>query len=141
MPPIVGKSYGLNLLSMHTLQAPTVIILCVLNAKFVCSNGYYSVCSQCEVCMLQRFISVYSQHAQFLICQRFISVYSQHAQFLICQRFISVYCQFVFLSGVCATTDVGRTFRREFTLVREVRTTAASRRLRKTDWCLYSVFV
>ena len=125
MPPIVGKSYGLNLLSMHTLQAPTVIILCVLNAKFVCSNGYYSVCSQCEVCMLQRFISVYSQHAQFLICQ----------------RFISVYCQFVFLSGVCATTDVGRTFRREFTLVREVRTTAASRRLRKTDWCLYSVFV
>ena len=23
------------------------------------------------------------------------------------QRFISVYCQFVFLSGVCATTDVG----------------------------------
>ena len=63
---------------MHTLQAPTVIILL----------------SQCEVCMLQRFISVYSQHAQFLICQ----------------RFISVYCQFVFLSGVCATTDVGRTF-------------------------------
>ena len=125
MPPIVGKSYGLNLLSMHTLQAPTVIILCVLNAKFVCSNGYYSVCSQCEVCMLQRFISVYSQHAQFLICQ----------------RFISVYCQFVFLSGVCATTDVGRTFRREFTLVREVRTTAVSRRLRKTDWCFYSVFV
>ena len=125
MPPIVGKSYGLNLLSMHTLQAPTVIILCVLNAKFVCSNGYYSVCSQCEVCMLQRFISVYSQHAQFLICQ----------------RFISVYCQFVFLSGVCATTDVGRTFRREFTLVREVRTTAVSRRLGKTDWCFYSVFV
>lgn len=57
------------------------------------------------------------------------------------QRFISVYCQFVFLSGVCATTDVGRTFRREFTLVREVRTTAVSRRLRKTDWCFYSVFV
>ena len=57
------------------------------------------------------------------------------------QRFISVYCQFVFLSGVYATTDVGRTFRREFTLVREVRTTAVSRRLRKTDWCFYSVFV
>ena len=57
------------------------------------------------------------------------------------QRFISVYCQFVFLSGVCATTDVGRTFRREFTLVREVRTTAVSRRLRKTGWCFYSVFV
>ena len=57
------------------------------------------------------------------------------------QRFISVYCQFVFLSGVCATTDVGRTFRREFTLVREVRTTAVSRRLRKTDWRFYSVFV
>lgn len=57
------------------------------------------------------------------------------------QRFISVYRQFVFLSGVCATTDVGRTFRREFTLVREVRTTAVSRRLRKTDWCFYSVFV
>lgn len=54
---------------------------------------------------------------------------------------ISVYCQFVFLSGVCATTDVGRTSRREFTLVREVRTTAVSRRLRKTDWCFYSVFV
>ena len=50
---------------MHTLQAPTVIILL----------------SQCEVCMLQRFISVYRQ--------------------------------FVFLSGVCATTDVGRAFRRE----------------------------
>ena len=57
------------------------------------------------------------------------------------QRFISVYYQFVFLSGVCTTTDVGRTFRREFTLVREVRTTAVSRRLRKTDWCFYSVFV
>ena len=57
------------------------------------------------------------------------------------QRFISVYCQFVFLSGACATTDVGRTSRREFTLVREVRTTAVSRRLRKTDWCFYSVFV
>ena len=57
------------------------------------------------------------------------------------KRFISVYCQYVFLSGVCATTDVGRTFRREFTLVREVRTTAVSRRLRKTDWCFYSVFV
>lgn len=57
------------------------------------------------------------------------------------QRFISVYCQFVFLSGACATTDVGQTFRREFTLVREVRTTAVSRRLRKTDWCFYSVFV
>ena len=57
------------------------------------------------------------------------------------QRFIYVYCQFVFLSGVCATTDLGRTFRREFTLVREVRTTAVSRRLRKTDWRFYSVFV
>ena len=57
------------------------------------------------------------------------------------QRFISVYCQSVFLSGACATTGVGRTFRREFTLVREVRTTAVSRRLRKTDWCFYSVFV
>lgn len=57
------------------------------------------------------------------------------------QRFISVYCQFVFLSGVCATTDVGQTFRREFTLVKEVRTTAVSRRLRKTDWCFYFVFV
>ena len=33
------------------------------------------------------------------------------------QRFISVYCQFVFLSGACATTAVGRTFRREFTLI------------------------
>ena len=76
----------------------------------VCSpNGFYSVCSQCAACMLQRFISVY--------------------------------CQFVFLSGVCATTDVGRTFRREFTLVREVRNIAVSRRLRKTDWCFYSVFV
>lgn len=92
----------------------------------VCSpNGFYSVCSQCAACMLQRFISVYSQHAQFLICQRFISVYRQ----------------FIFLSGVCATTDVGRTFRREFALVRDVRTTAVSRRLRKTDWCFYSVFV
>ena len=56
-------------------------------------------------------------------------------------RFISVYCQFAFLSGACVTTDVGRTFRRESTLVREVRTTAVSRRLRKTDWCFYSVFV
>ena len=36
-----------------------------------------------------------------------------------------------FLSGVCATTDVGRTFHRELTLVREVRHTAVSRRLRK----------
>ena len=70
-----------------------------------------------------------------------ISVYHQYAQFSICQRFILVYCQSVFLSGVCATTDVGRTSRREFTLVREVRTTAVSRRLRKTDWCFYSVFV
>lgn len=88
MSPIVGKSYGLNLLSMHTLQAPTVIILCVLNAKFVCSNGL----------------------------SRFISVYSQHAQSLICQRFISVYCQFVFLSGVCATTAVVRKNRLVFLL-------------------------
>ena len=70
-----------------------------------------------------------------------ISVYHQYEHFSICQRFISVYCQYVFLSGACATTDVGRTFRREFTLVREVRTTAVSRRLRKTDWCFYSVFV
>lgn len=70
-----------------------------------------------------------------------ISVYRQCAQLSICQRFISVYRQFVFLSGVCATTDVGRTSRREFTLVREVRTTAVSRRLRKTYWCFYSVFV
>ena len=69
------------------------------------------------------------------------TVYCHYAQFSICQRFISVYCQSVFLSGVCATTDVGRTFHREFTLVREVRTTAVSRRLRKTDWCFYSVFV
>lgn len=84
MSPIVGKSYGLNLLSMHTLQAPTVIILR----------------SQCEVCMLQQFISVYSQHAQSLICQ----------------RFISVYCQFVFLSGVCATTAVVRKNRLVFLL-------------------------
>ena len=76
---------------------------------FASPNGFYSVCSQCAVCMPQRFIPVY--------------------------------CQSVFLSGVCATTDVGRTFRREFTLVREVRTTAVSRRLRKTDWCFYSVFV
>ena len=70
-----------------------------------------------------------------------ISVYHQYEQFSMCQRFISVYCQSVFLSGACATTDVGRTSRREFTLVREVRTTAVSRRLRKTDWCFYSVFV
>ena len=86
-------------------------------------------------------ISVYHQHEQFSICQRFISVYCQYEQFSMCQRFISVYCQYVFLSGACATTDVGRTFHREFTLVREVRTTAVSRRLRKTDWCFYSVFV
>ena len=70
-----------------------------------------------------------------------ISVYHQYEQFSMCQRFISVYCQYVFLSGVCATTDVGQTFRREFPLVREVRTTAVSQRLRKTDWCFYSVFV
>ena len=70
-----------------------------------------------------------------------ISVCPQYEQFSISQRFIYVYCQSVFLSGVCATTDVGRTSRREFTLVREVRTTAVSRRLRKTDWCFYSVFV
>ena len=42
------------------------------------------------------------------------TVYCHYAQFSICQRFISVYCQSVFLSGVCATTDVGRTFHREF---------------------------
>ena len=36
------------------------------------------------------------------------------------QRFISVYCQFVFLSGVCATTDVGRISRREFTPIKTV---------------------
>ena len=101
---------------------------------------------------------VYLQYAQLSICPMIdfglspvrtvldmpmcsISVYHQYEQFLICQRFISVYRQFVFLSGACATTDVGRTSRREFTLVREVRTTAVSRRLRKTDWCFYSVFV
>ena len=89
----------------------------------------------------QRFISVYCQYEQFSMYQRFISVYCQYEQFSMCQRFISVYCQYVFLSGACATTNVGRTFRREFTLVREVRTTAVSRRLRKTDWCFYSVFV
>ena len=91
--------------------------------------------------IIHNFISVYCQYTQLQICQWFISVYCQCAQFLICQWFISVYCQSVFLSGVCATTDVGRTSRREFTLVREVRTTTVSRRLRKTDWCLYSVFV
>lgn len=101
--------------------------------------------SDAQFCDHQRFpfIAIYVFLVVVTVCkpQRFISVYCQHAQFLICQRFISVYCQFVFLSGVCATTDVGRTFRREFTLVREVRTTAVSRRLRKTDWCFYSVFV
>ena len=70
-----------------------------------------------------------------------ISVHRQYEHFSIRQQFISVYRHFVFLSGACATTDVGRTSRREFTLVREVRTTAVSRRLRKTDWCFYSVFV
>ena len=99
----------------------------------------YRQYAQFSIC--QWFISVYRQCTQFSICQRFISVYRQYAQFSICQRFISVYRQFVFLSGACATTDVGRTFRREFTLVREVRNTAVSRRLRKTDWCFYSVFV
>ena len=70
-----------------------------------------------------------------------ISVHRQYEHFSIRQQFISVYRQFVFLSGACATTDVGRTSRREFTLVREVRTTAVSRGLRKTDGCFYSVFV
>ena len=72
----------------------------------------------------------------------FVSIYTEWCpRFCKHQRFISVYCQFVFLSGACATTDVGRTSRREFTLVRKVRNTAVSRRLRKTDWCFYSVFV
>ena len=88
-------------------------------------KGLYSVYdrmySLCAVCKPQRF----------LFCV--FSMRSLYAP--------TVYRQFVFLSGVCATTDVGRTFRREFTLVREVRTTAVSRRLRKTDWCFYSVFV
>ena len=103
---------------MRSLQAPTVIIL---------------------------FIAVSVSDAQFCDHQRFpfIAIYVFLVVVTVCkpQRFISVYCQFVFLSGVCATTDVGRTFRREFTLVREVRTTAVSRRLGKTDWCFYSVFV
>ena len=93
---------------------------------------------QCVLYKSQRFISVYCQFV-FLY-----SVYNRMCyQCSLCkpQRFIPVYCQFVFLSGVCATTDVGRTFRREFILVREVRTTAVSRRLRKTNRCFYSVFV
>ena len=104
---------------------------------------------QCVLCKPQRFIFCLSPYlfsdAQFCNHQRFpfiaISVFLVDGAVCMLQRFISVYCQFVFLSGVCATTDVGRTFRREFTLVREVRTTAVSRRLRKTDWCFYSVFV
>ena len=92
------------------------------------------------------YFSLYlSSDAQFCNHQRFpfiaISVFLVDGTVCMLQRFIYVYCQFVFLSGVCATTDVGRTFRREFTLVREVRTTPVSRRLRKTDWCFYSVFV
>lgn len=105
--------------------------------------------SLCAVCKPQRFLFCLSlclfSDAQFCNHQRFpfiaISVFLVDGTVCILQRFISVYRQFVFLSGVCATTDVGRTFRREFTLVREVRTTAVSRRLRKTDWCFYSVFV
>ena len=116
-------------------------------------KGLYSVYdrmySLCAVCKPQRFLFCLSpclfSDAQFCDHQRFpfIAIYVFLVVVTVCkpQRFISVYCQFVFLSGVCATTDVGRTFCREFTLVREVRTTAVSRRLRKTDWCFYSVFV
>ena len=116
-------------------------------------KGLYSVYdrmySLCAVCKPQRFLfclspSLFSD-AQFCDHQQFpfiaISVFLVDGTVCMLQRFISVYRQFVFLSGMCATTDVGRTFRREFTLVREVRTTAVSRRLRKTDWCFYSVFV
>ena len=103
---------------MRSLQAPTVLF-CLSPCLF----------SDAQFCDHQRF--------------PFIATYVFLVVVTVCkpQRFISVYRQFVFLSGVCATTDVGRTFRREFTLVREVRTTAVSRRLRKTDWCFYSVFV
>lgn len=116
-------------------------------------KGLYSVYdrmySLCAVCKPQRFLFCLSpclfSDAQFCDHQRFpfIAIYVFLVVVTVCkpQRFISVYCQFVFQSGVCATTDVGRTFRREFTLVREVRTTAVSRRLGKTDWCFYSVFV
>ena len=85
---------------------------------------------------LSRFLSTSAQRFPISMTVSF-----SNTQFCIRQRFISVYCQYVFLSGVCATTDVGRTSHREFTLVREVRTIAVSRRPRKTDWCFYSVFV
>ena len=49
-------------------------------------------------CMYQRFYSVRCH-----IYQVVSTVYEP-------QRFISVYCQFVFLSGACATTDVGAYF-------------------------------
>lgn len=106
----------------------------------------YSLCALCESNWFLFCLSPYLfSDAQFCDHQRFpfIAIYVFLVVVTVCkpQRFISVYRQFVFLSGVCATTDVGRTFRREFALVREVRTTAVSRRLRKTDWCFYSVFV
>ena len=120
---IIHRVY-LGLLLVHTISDMPMVYLGLLPVRTIPDTP-----------------TVYRQYAQFLIRQCLISVCHQYAQFLICQWFISVYCQSVFLSGACATADVGCTSRREFTLVREVQTTAVSRRLRKTDWCFYSVFV
>ena len=129
-----------------------------MSASLFCKpQWFYSV-----RCHIYRVVSTVYEHKRFISAYRYIyfrlistilhvsivfilfvaaSIFRVMSTVYKPPRFISVYCQSVFLSGACATTDVGRTSRREFTLVREVRTTAVSRRLRKTDWSFYSVFV